>query len=114
MNSLKLLIEESPSGIVRIDLDGFLDAHNFEKLEAVFEKHFAEGHYRFIVDVSRLTYVSSSGAGVFVGAASTCQDHNGNIVLVRPTPEVQEIFELLGVYQIFPVVKEREQALAQF
>jgi len=114
MNNFKIHVEESPPGIVRIDLDGYLDAHNYEKLESVFEKNFSQGRYRYIVDLSRLEYISSAGAGVFIGAASTCQDNGGNIVLVRPTPEVQEIFELLGVYQIFTVVKEREQALAQF
>ena len=29
-------------------------------------------------------------------------------------PEVKEIFELLGVYQIFPVVQTRQQALDYF
>ncbi len=114
MNGLKIHIEETPAGIVLIDIAGFLDAHNYEKLERTFEKKFDEARFRYVVDLSRLDYISSAGAGVFIGAASTCQDHSGNIVLVKPTPEVQEVFELLGVSQIFSVVKEREQALAQF
>lgn len=114
MSGFRIHVEEKPGGIVHIELDGYLDAHNYEKLESAFEKHFALGRYRYIVDLSRLEYISSAGAGVFIGAASTCQDHDGNIVLVRPSAEVQEIFELLGVYQIFPVVKEPEQALSQF
>ena len=115
MNSFKIQVEEiPPSGIVRIVLDGYLDAHNYEKLETAFEKHFGLGHHRYIVDLTNLEYISSAGAGVFIGAASTCQDNGGNIVLVGPTAEVQEIFELLGVYQIFTVVKEPAQALGQF
>ena len=114
MNSFKLHVEELPGEIVRIELGGYLDAHNYEKLENAFEKHFAQGHYRFIMELNHLDYISSAGAGVFIGAASTCQENGGDIVLVRPTPEVQEIFELLGVYQIFKVVKESEQALAHF
>ncbi len=113
MSGLKINVEEAPTGVVCIELNGFLDAHNYEKLEEIFKKYFGEDHYRYVVDLSRLEYISSAGAGVFIGAASTCQDHGGDIVLVRPTPEVEEIFDLLGVYQIFPVVKERGEALAR-
>ena len=114
MNGLKIDIEDGPGGIVCIELAGFLDAHNYEKLEETFQRHFEAERYRYIVDLSRLEYISSAGAGTFIGAVSTCQEHAGNIVLVRPTTEVEEIFTLLGVDQLFRVVKEREEALAQF
>ena len=113
MSGLKILSEELNGGVAYFELQGYLDAHNFEKLETVFEKHFAEEVYRFVVDIRRLEYVSSAGAGVFIGAVGTCQDNGGNIVLVQPSQEVKEIFELLGVYQIFPVLKKKEKALAQ-
>jgi anti-sigma B factor antagonist len=113
MNGLKINVDEK-AGIVFIDLVGYLDAHTHEKLEELLEEKFGAGRFRYVVDLSRLEYISSAGAGVFIGAASTCQDHKGKIVLVRPTSEVQEIFELLGVSQLFPTVKDRDQALARF
>jgi anti-anti-sigma factor len=114
MEGLKIDMAGGPGGIVCIELTGYLDAHNYEKLEEAFKRCFEAERYRYIVDLGRLEYISSAGAGVFIGAASTCQEHAGSIVLMRPTPEVEEIFELLGVDQLFPVVKEREEALAQF
>ena len=114
MPGLKVLNEEDRDGVAYFELEGMLDAHNFETLEALFEKHFDKGLYRFVIDIKRLTYVSSAGAGVFIGAVGTCQDNDGNIVLVQPSQEVKEIFELLGVYQIFPVVQARAQALDVF
>lgn len=114
MAGLKVHNEQEDGGVVYFELEGLLDAHNFETLEALFEKHFEAGVYRFVIDIGRLTYVSSAGAGVFIGAVGTCQDNDGNIVLVQPSQEVKEIFELLGVYQIFPVVQNRSQALHAF
>jgi anti-sigma B factor antagonist len=114
MPGLKVLNEESRDSVVYFELDGMLDAHNFETLEALFEKYFEKGIYRFVIDIKRLTYVSSAGAGVFIGAVGTCQDNDGNVVLVQPSQEVKEIFELLGVYQIFPVVPVRSQAMEVF
>ncbi len=111
MSGLKILSEELSDNAAYFELQGYLDAHNFEKLEAVFEKYFSDDVYRFVVDIRRLEYVSSAGAGVFIGAVGTCQDNGGNIVLVQPSQEVKEIFELLGVYQIFPVVNNRSKAV---
>ncbi|MBI4602907.1 MAG: STAS domain-containing protein [Planctomycetes bacterium] len=110
MPGLKIQREESRDGLVYFELEGLLDAHNFETLEGLFEKYFAQDAYRFVIDLRRLEYVSSSGAGVFIGAVGTCQDNGGDIVLVQPSQEVREIFELLGVLQIFPVVRTREEA----
>ena len=114
MPGLKVHREESQDGVVYFELEGLLDAHNFETLESLFEKHFKNGIYRFVIDIRKLAYISSAGAGVFIGAVGTCQDNDGNIVLVQPSQEVREIFELLGVFQIFPVVQTRAQALDVF
>jgi anti-sigma B factor antagonist len=114
MPGLKVHREENCDGVVYFELEGQLDAHNFETLEALFEKYFEDGVYRFVVDIRRLSYVSSAGAGVFIGAVGTCQDNDGNIVLVQPSQEVKEILELLGVFQIFPVVQNRAQAFELF
>jgi anti-sigma B factor antagonist len=114
MPGLKVNREEVSDGVVYLELDGLLDAHNFEMLESIFDRHFSKDCYRFIIDLKRIQYVSSSGAGVFIGAVGTCQDNDGNIVLVQPSQEVKEIFELLGVYQIFPVVSSRAEALEHF
>ncbi len=114
MTGLKIHREEQRDGLVYFELEGYLDAHNFEKLDAVFEKYFNQDNYRFVVDIRSLGYISSAGAGVFIGAVGTCQDNNGNIVLVQPSQEVKEIFELLGVYQIFPIVDGTDQAKEYF
>jgi len=114
MAGLKITNEQASDGVVYFELEGLLDAHNFETLESLFEKHFENGLFRFVVDIRRLSYVSSAGAGVFIGAVGSCQDNDGNIVLVQPSQEVREIFELLGVLQIFPVAQSRATALEVF
>ena len=111
MPGLKVHNERQTDGVVYFELEGLLDAHNFETLENLFERYFEVGVFRFVVDIRRLSYVSSAGAGVFIGAVGSCQDNDGNIVLVQPSQEVKEIFELLGVYQIFPVSSSREKAM---
>lgn len=111
MSGLRINVDESHDHIVRVELDGYLDAHTFEQLEDQFASLFRQEKYRLLVDLHKLKYVSSSGAGVFIGSLGTCQDHDGNVALVRPTPEVKEIFDLLGVFHIFPVAETPEEAI---
>jgi anti-sigma B factor antagonist len=114
MQGLKIQLDESRQDIVLVELEGYLDAHTFEKLETLetlFEELFERDKHRLMVDLNKLRYISSAGAGVFIGALGVCQENEGNIALIRPSPEVKEIFDLLGVFHIFPIASSPEEAL---
>ncbi len=110
MSGLKINVQECED-IVRVELEGHLDAHTFEQLEDRLEQLFGQNKYHILVDLHRLRYISSAGAGVFIGSLGTCQDNEGNIALIAPTPEVKEIFDLLGVFHIFPVADTLEEGM---
>lgn len=98
--------------VVLISVSGYLDAHTFEELEESITGLFKTRVYKIVVDLSGVEYISSAGAGVFIGALSTAQENSGNIVLLNPTANVREVFDLLGLTQIFSVVENQEQAVA--
>ena len=100
--------------VALISVTGFLDAHTFEELEEAITEMFSVGRYRIIVDLSGVDYISSAGAGVFIGALSESQENGGNIVLMNPTPNVREVFDLLGLSQIFNIVDDLEKAKSVF
>jgi anti-sigma B factor antagonist len=114
VEEFKIEKENAIKGVVIVRLTGYLDAHTFERLEETIGELFGQAHYKIIVDLSHVEYISSAGAGVFIGALSEAHEHKGNIVLMNPTPNVREVFELLGLTQIFMVVDDRESALAAF
>lgn len=110
MSGLNIKVDSSRQDVVLIELEGFLDAHTFENLETLFEDLNRQDKFKLMVDLNRLRYVSSAGAGVFIGALGVCQENEGNIALIRPSPEVKEIFDLLGVFHIFPIASTPEEA----
>ena len=110
MAELELELISKDNGIAIIRLEGFLDAHTFEKLDNVIQDLFDEGVVNIAVNLSEVEYISSAGAGVFIGAMAQAQETNGNIVLVSPTENVQEVFDLLGVSQIFTILDNNEDA----
>jgi len=45
-----------------------------------------------------------------LGGIGTAQENDGNIILMRPSPNVKEVFDLLGLSQIFTFKDTREDA----
>lgn len=110
MPAFQILKEKLPEGVILLAVRGFLDAHTFEELERTINDIFEEGTYKLVVDLSGLDYISSAGAGVFIGAIGTAQENDGNIILIKPSPNVKEVFDLLGLSQIFTFKDTREEA----
>jgi len=109
-------IREEPlgNGIVLLRLSGFLDAHTFEELEDAVGRKFTEGSFKLIVDMAKVDYISSAGAGGFIWAHTESQENGGDVIVLNPTKGVMQVFELLGLIHIFRVARTREEALAAF
>ncbi|MBN1807812.1 MAG: STAS domain-containing protein [Planctomycetes bacterium] len=114
MPGFSIKTERMNASTAILQVEGFLDAHTFERLEEEINGLFAEGIYRLVVEISGVDYISSAGAGVFIGAITEAQENSGDIVLVNPTPNVLDVFDLLGLTQIFSICKTREEALGAF
>jgi anti-sigma B factor antagonist len=112
MPAFQILKEKLTGGVILLSVKGFLDAHTFEELEKTINDIFEEGQYKLVVDLSGLDYISSAGAGVFIGAIGTAQENDGNIILMKPSPTVKEVFDLLGLSQIFTFKDDRDSAAA--
>ena len=55
------------------------------------------------IDLSELTYVSSAGLGVLLGAQKRLQSDGHQLTLVQPTPHLRDVFQLVGFDQIFQI-----------
>ena len=57
----------------------------------------------FVVDMSKLAYVSSAGLRVLLKAQKYMKKQNGNMTLKNAVPEVMKIFETTGFDEILNV-----------
>ncbi len=101
-------------GVTMVDVLGFLDAHTFESMQETLDRVFAADKFKIAINLEKVDYISSAGAGVFIGALGKAQEGQGDIVLMNPRPTVLEVFDLLGLTQIFTFVKSRKEAVAHF
>ena len=93
---------------------GRLDAVTVPALEAVLDQHLTAGHVRIVLDMTGVTYLSSSGLRAMLRARKTAQAGGGNMVLCGMTPRVREVFEMIGFTSLFQVFDAVPEAAASF
>jgi len=114
MPSFHINIHKSTDGIAVISIKGFLDAYTYEAAEKTFNNLFKQKQYKLIVNMSKVGYLGSAGAGVFIRAIKVVQENKGNIVINQPSKQVRDVFNLLGCSHIFTITDNLESALKTF
>lgn len=104
-------VEHVGDDIATVSIKGLLDANTFEDFDESLNDLFNNSTYKVAVDCSSLDYISSAGAGVLIGAMSVAREHGGKIVLVNPKEDVQEVFDLLGISQLFQIARDTDEAI---
>ncbi len=99
-------------GLACLALEGVLDGRTAAALEGQLDELSKRGASRFVFDLERLGTLTSAGAGVFLGTVVSAQEHGGGIALVRPSPQVQHVIDVLGLADLFPVAGDLAAAAA--
>ena len=103
MKELLIKVRENNDGSVAISIDGMIDSYSYGQLEQIFNNLINQSIYNFVVDLANVDYLSSAGAGVFIGTLGIVQENKGSIKLLNPRPKVKETFNLLGLAQFFNI-----------
>ena len=108
-------IETLPEkGIMWVRLSGNLDAHTFEQVQEVVSDAFAKGKKKILLDMSDVPYMSSAGAGVLIGSLSEADNAGGKLVIYGLRESVLQVFNTLGITEMFTLTTSREAAIAAF
>lgn len=93
-----------------ISIDGDLDASSSIKLDKVLAKAIGENRNPILVDCNLLDYISSPGIGVFTSHLQECETKNISLVLFGMNDKVLKVFRILGLDEIIPITKTKEEA----
>jgi anti-anti-sigma factor len=133
---------EKPASVTILHLEGILDSTNYQSLIDEAQKVFDAGVRDLVLDLSKLTFISSAGLGalhqvalLFRGkkqaecdeswsayrwAAFRALDSNHNrayhkhVKLLSPTKEVMGVIEIIGFSSLFEIYTDIQQAVASF
>ncbi|WP_222599196.1 anti-sigma factor antagonist [Aquibacillus kalidii] len=86
-----------------VSLTGEIDAYTAPKLkDALLPLTKREG-YLVEVNLDKVTYMDSTGLGVFVGALKSTKEHNSQLKLVQLQDRVLRLFEITGLDSIITI-----------
>ncbi|HTP35493.1 MAG TPA: STAS domain-containing protein [Candidatus Acidoferrales bacterium] len=83
-----------------------------EKLNAGFNGLLQKGQKKFILDVTGLEYVDSSGVGTLVSCLTNAKKAGGELKLVGANQRIRRIFSMTGVDNLMPMFGTLAEATA--
>jgi anti-sigma B factor antagonist len=92
-------------------LQGHLDAQALHDLERLYGEGPARGSRHWVMDLSKLEYISSAGLGSFMGVLANLHEREGELFFVGLSPKIAKIFRVLGMARVFKVFENEFQAL---
>jgi len=113
-NSLNLKlqkIEGMERGLV-IYASGYIDTYNSNSFRKRAEKAVEAGFVRLVIDMSGVNFASSTGVGALIYLLKMVKPRNGDVVLMAIQPRVNEVLQLLGFSQFFPIKENLNESLA--
>jgi len=97
-----------------LEVSGYLDTTTASELENALYGLLKRDQHKIIVDLARVSYISSAGWGIFIGEIKEIRSHGGDLKLTGMTGDVHEVFQLLEFNSILECYPDSDAAEAAF
>ena len=93
----------------RAEVIGCLDSHTVIEFEKSFPALVDGGVISVVLDLEKLSYISSAGISALMGLTHRLRQSDGDLYLLKPTEKVQRVFRTLGFTNIFRIIEDEAQ-----
>ena len=100
---MKIQYHDLDNGIRLIELNGKLDIYGVNEIDQTFIRYCTGDKLRVIVDLSKISYLSSIGMPMLINTAKAIFRNGGKMVLLAPPKNVKEILTMAGIHLIIPI-----------
>ena len=103
---------EQENMVLFIQLEGdLIGGFSSQTLMDTVNEKIAEGVRLCAVDISALRYMNSVGIDVLITLLTKFRNRGGEVVLIKPSPQVKKLLVITKLTAIFNIVEDRTQAL---
>ena len=108
----RLLIdtEEVAPGVTKVNLRGRLDANGVQTISTTFDR-VARTQTQLIVDLSRVSFIASTGLRTLISAARTVSSRDGHMVFLGPEASVESVLITSGTDAVVPIFQDLVEAI---
>lgn len=109
MNFLNITINitEKNNGL-HVDLHGEIDAYTAPELRDKLFQYTNSPGVQMVVDLSGITYMDSTGLGVFVGLFKALKANEGKLNIIGLSERLKRLFDITGLADVMDINTEVE------
>lgn len=108
------IVQKKNGDITVIQIIGKLDSNTSAEFEKQILALINSGENKFLIDGSKLDYISSAGLRVLLFSAKKLKASGGKIILSSLKDHIREVFDIAGFSAIFPIFETAETAEQNF
>jgi len=97
-----------------LSLDGYVDSATSLDMDEAIDSILLQRIHHIVVDLSRVSYISSAGWGVFISKIKDIRENHGGFKIAGMRPDVRDVFDLLGFGHIIEAHDTVEAAVRAF
>jgi anti-sigma B factor antagonist len=95
-----------------LPLEGEIDLHVSPRISSALGAMIEQKPQRLVVDLSKVTYIDSSGLAVLIEGMQNVEAYGGKFILAGIQENVKPIFEIARLDQVFIIFPHVDAALA--
>ena len=107
---MELQYSERQGNIRLIELSGRFDIIGTGEIETKFTGYCSGDKVHVIVDLAGVDFLASIGIRLLTLTAKSVASRGGKMVLLNPSPDVQNVLEMTGIPAIIPIYSYLESA----
>ena len=98
-----------------LKVQGRVDSSTAPQLEQELKKIMDDGHFKIVIDMSGVEFMSSAGLRVLINVQKTCKRYNrGELLLAALQENVYSALDLAGFTTLFQVFEDVVTAVGNF
>ena len=98
-----------------ITVNGRIDSYSAPQLAETLDGLVSNGHYKIVLDMSAVEFMSSAGLRVMISTQKGCKKHkNGELVLAAVPDRICKALDLAGFTPMFSIFDDTMDAVGHF
>jgi anti-sigma B factor antagonist len=107
---LEITVRKATGDAAVVAVAGEIDVYTSPVLQERLVEVLRDGSPSIILDLSKVTFLDSTGLGVLITALKRCRSAGGDLVLVTAQPNVLKVLEITGLNDVFQIYDSVDDA----
>jgi len=102
------------NGLTVCSVDGEIDINSSPDIKKAFDKLISKKTPKIVINLSKVTYVDSSGLATLVEILKNMKAYGGRMRLTNLSPKIKSLFEITKLEKLFEIMADEAAAVSNF